>query len=140
MSCYDVAEQRHGAIQILEGNEEERLAQFISYVAKLKGISAVLHRVVHAGYVQQNVARVSGDVVAAIRHWNHLAPLHNGLTLRLIDSLAEIMPEVSQFAVFDSGLYAHLPKVARCYALPADLDSDWPVSRYGFHGLAHLSQ
>src|SRR5690606_2770017 len=49
-------------------------------------------------------------------------------------------PSSTNFALFDSGLYHDLPAVARYYALPDGLSAQWPLQRYGFHGLAHRAQ
>ncbi len=101
---------------------------------------AVLHRIVHAGLVAETPGLLDAALLERISHWAPLAPLHNHLALQLIDIIAAHWPELPQYAIFDSGLYAHLPDVASHYALPADLSPRWPLRRYGFHGLAHRSQ
>lgn len=101
---------------------------------------AVLHRIVHAGLVTETPGLLDAALLERIAHWAPLAPLHNRLALRLIHIIAAHWPELPQYAIFDSGLYAHLPDVASHYALPADLSPRWPLRRYGFHGLAHRSQ
>lgn len=101
---------------------------------------AVLHRIVHAGAVQESPSRMDDSVLARIAHWAPLAPLHNPLALRLVATVGERWPDVPQYAVFDSGLYGQLPEAAAVYALPATLSPRWPLRRYGFHGLAHRSQ
>lgn len=102
--------------------------------------AAVLHRIVHAGRVQEHAERIDAAVIGRIRHWLPLAPRHNTLALALIEHLADSLPGVPQFAIYDAGLYADLPSPAAGYALPADLSTRWPVRRYGFHGLAHRNQ
>ncbi len=101
---------------------------------------AVLQRIVHAGAVQEVPVPLDGATRARIAHWAPLAPLHNPLALTLADVVQACWPDVSQWAVFDSGLFAALPEVAACYALPDSLSPRWPIRRYGFHGLAHRSQ
>jgi acetate kinase len=101
---------------------------------------AVLHRIVHAGAVQEVPSLLDQTLLARIAHWAPLAPLHNPLALRLVAAVRERWPEVPQYAVFDSGLYGQLSDVAALYALPAALSPRWPLRRYGFHGLAHRSQ
>lgn len=102
--------------------------------------TAVLHRIVHAGAVHEQPARMDEVMLARIAHWAPLAPLHNPLALRLVKAVQVRWPSVPQYAVFDSGLYATLPDVAATYALPAGLSPRWPLRRYGFHGLAHRNQ
>lgn len=101
---------------------------------------AILHRVVHAGLVTENAGLLDAALLERIAHWAPLAPLHNQLALQLIHIIAARWPQLPQYAIFDSGLYAHLPDVASHYALPAELSPRWPLRRYGFHGLAHRSQ
>ncbi|MES3008679.1 MAG: acetate kinase [Pseudomonadota bacterium] len=101
---------------------------------------AVLHRIVHAGLVTENPGLLDAALLERIAHWAPLAPLHNHLALQLIYIIAARWPQVPQYAIFDSGLYADLPDVASQYALPANLSPQWPLRRYGFHGLAHRSQ
>lgn len=101
---------------------------------------AVLHRIVHAGMVTETPGLLDAALLERIAHWAPLAPLHNHLALQLISIITAQWPELPQYAIFDSGLYAHLPDVASHYALPADLSPRWPLRRYGFHGLAHRSQ
>lgn len=102
-------------------------------------VAAVLHRIVHAGPVAETPMRCDEACLQRIRHWAVLAPLHNPLALQLIECLKAAEPALKQYAVFDSGLYQHLPEVARQYAIPALTEQDWPIQRYGFHGLAHRS-
>lgn len=103
-------------------------------------VRAVLHRIVHAGPVSADIAPLDEAVREAIIHWQVLAPRHNALARELIDASEAAWPQAPQFAVFDSGLYRSLPEEARRYALPDGLSPDWPLARYGFHGLAHLNQ
>lgn len=123
-----------------EGNADELCNNLRTELSRRECPQAVLHRIVHAGLVQEEPQRLDDALLARISHWAALAPLHNHLALRLIDTISQQCPQVSQFAVFDSGLYARLPAVASRYALPGDLSPLWPLRRYGFHGLAHRSQ
>ena len=131
--------------QGFEGNVEtlcESLHQALENLAS-EGRSmptAVLHRIVHAGLVTETPGLLDAALLERIAHWAPLAPLHNRLALQLIQIVATRWPQLPQYAVFDSGLYARLPDVASHYALPADLSPRWPLRRYGFHGLAHRSQ
>jgi acetate kinase len=123
-----------------EGNAEQLEAALQRAMAQAPAPAQVLHRVVHAGAVAERPALLDAQMEAQIAHWSPLAPLHNPLALRLLGVLRGFWPQVSHYALFDSGLYASLPAVASRYALPAALSPRWPLRRYGFHGLAHRSQ
>ncbi len=101
---------------------------------------AVMHRIVHAGAVTEHAQLMDCATVQRIRHWSVLAPLHNPLALNLFEITRSAWPQVPQYAVYDSGLYGELPQEAARYPLPASLSSQWPLRRFGFHGLAHRSQ
>ncbi len=101
---------------------------------------AVLHRIVHAGAVTEHAQLMDTKTVERISHWSVLAPLHNPLALSLFHIICNKWPKVPQYAVYDSGLYSELPSEAARYPLPESLSPQWPLRRYGFHGLAHRSQ
>lgn len=131
---------RIAAVRQFEGPQSDVVARFSSLLNTLSRKSVVLHRIVHAGPVTESVQGIDADLLARLHHWSSLAPVHNQLALALIEQVAEQWPDCEQFAVFDSGLFSELPQVASRYPLPTEVSPDWPVRRYGFHGLAHRSQ
>jgi acetate kinase len=54
-----------------------------------------------------------------------------------MDAVRAALPDVPQFAAFDTGFHARLPPAARTYAVPHSWTADWGLRRYGFHGLSH---
>jgi len=128
------------ATRTLDGDASVLVRDFVSDLDANPLPDVILHRIVHAGRVQECAERIDRAVTDRIRHWLPLAPRHNTLALDLIEHLQQVCPDVPQFAIYDAGLYADLPEESARYALPADLSPRWPVRRYGFHGLAHRSQ
>lgn len=122
-----------------EGNAETLVQWLQQQLPGWLPVSAVLHRIVHAGLVAETPLLCDEACLQQIRHWSQLAPLHNPPALQLIESLQIAAPDLKQYAIFDSGLYQQLPEVARHYAIPPLPAQRWPVQRYGFHGLAHRS-
>jgi acetate kinase len=110
------------------------------WLATLPAPDQILHRVVHSGLVTEQARILDDEAIALIRHWLPIAPRHNALTLEMIESLRRRMPQLPQFAVYDSGPYANLPEHSSRYAVPDKLSPTWPLRRYGFHGLAHRNQ
>lgn len=108
---------------------------------KLPAAPAVIaHRIVHGGTRFVQPTRIDTAVIAAIEELSPLAPLHNPPALRWLKAARELWGTgTPQVAVFDTAYYAHLPRVAAEYALPAHLGVEQGVRRYGFHGLAHES-
>ena len=109
--------------------------------AKLHGApEAIAHRIVHGGTRFVRPTRIDAGVVSAIEQLAPLAPLHNPRALRWLAAAHKVWgTDVPQVAVFDTAFFAHLPRVAAEYALPAEIGVDRGVRRYGFHGLAHES-
>jgi acetate kinase len=100
----------------------------------------VAHRIVHGGTRFEQPTRIDRATLAEIEKLSPLAPLHNPVALRWVSAARELWGgELPQVAVFDTALFANLPRVAAEYALPASLGTARGVRRYGFHGLAHES-
>jgi len=101
---------------------------------ELRGIG---HRVVHGGEKFKEPARVTPEVLDAIRGLIPLAPLHNPANLLGIEVAMESAPAVPQVAVFDTAFHQSLPAHAYRYAIPKKLYEAHHVRRYGFHGTSH---
>lgn len=101
---------------------------------------AIAHRIVHGGTRFVRPTRIDAEVITAIGELSPLAPLHNPQALRWVAAAGELWGiGTPQVAVFDTAFFAHLPRVASEYALPARIGVERGVRRYGFHGLAHES-
>ena len=101
-------------------------------------LRAAAHRVVHGGRKLNQPMRLSADVRAEIESCTPLAPLHNPHNLAAIDTLAEVVPDLPQFASFDTSFHATNPDVATRYAIPRMMETKG-IRRYGFHGLSYAS-
>jgi acetate kinase len=101
-------------------------------------LAAAAHRVVHGGADLTVPCRIDAGVLEQIGAAIALAPLHNPHNLLGITALAEIAPELVQFASFDTAFHATNPEVATRYAVPDDWAAQG-VRRYGFHGTSYQS-
>jgi len=104
----------------------------------LTDLRAAGHRVVHGGSKLTAPVRVTPEVRAEISSCTPLAPLHNPHNLAAIDTLAELTPDLPQFASFDTSFHASNPEVATRYAIPKMIETKG-IRRYGFHGLSYSS-
>lgn len=100
-------------------------------------VGAVGHRVVHGGARFSAPARITPEVLDAIRACIPLAPLHNPANIAGIEAARTAFPEVPQIAVFDTAFHQTLPEVAYRYAVPTEWYTQHGVRRYGFHGISH---
>ncbi len=95
------------------------------------------HRVVHGGDRFSASTLVDDEVIAAIREFTRLAPLHNPANLAGIEAISAIRPELPQVAVFDTAFHHTMPASAFRYAVPEEWYTRYGVRRYGFHGTSH---
>jgi acetate kinase len=100
-------------------------------------IGVVGHRIVHGGSEFTRAVRVDPEVVRRLWELADLAPLHQPLSLAILDAVHRALPEVPAVACFDTAFHASLPAAAATYALPAEWRHKWGLKRYGFHGLSH---
>lgn len=106
-------------------------------IKSMDEISAVGHRVLHGGEKFSGSVIINDDVIAAIEECCELGPLHNPHNLTGIRACAEIMGDVPQVAVFDTGFHQTMPDYAYMYALPYEYYEKYKIRRYGFHGTSH---
>jgi len=102
--------------------------------ARLIGVG---HRVVHGGDRFSASTLVDDEVIAAIREFARLAPLHNPANLAGIEAVSAVRPELPQVAVFDTAFHHAMPACAFRYAVPEEWYTRYGVRRYGFHGTSH---
>jgi len=95
------------------------------------------HRVVHGGERFTSSVLVDDSVIAAVRSFGHLAPLHNPANLAGIEAVRAILPDLPQVAVFDTAFHQTMPPHAYRYAVPDEWYARHGVRRYGFHGISH---
>ncbi len=104
-------------------------------------IAAVAHRVVHGGSKYFAPVRVDAAVLADLKSFIPLAPLHQPFALEAIEELLAAQPQLPQIACFDTAFHQTMPTVEKMLPLPR---SAWDegLRRYGFHGLsyAYLAQ
>ncbi|WP_146346462.1 acetate/propionate family kinase [Phaeobacter marinintestinus] len=141
-----------GGASSLTVTGQKRDMPFIDHRAALKAVLAALkaqgiavtdlraaaHRVVHGGRKLTAPVKINVEVRAEIASCTPLAPLHNPHNLAAVDTLAEIAPELPQYASFDTSFHSTNPDVATRYAIPRMMETKG-IRRYGFHGLSYAS-
>ncbi len=99
-------------------------------------IDAVGHRVVHGGHVFQDPVLITKDVYSALAGLSQFAPLHIQSELEGMKIVADLLGDVPQFAIFDTGFHRRMPSVAQTYPGPYEW-FEHGIRRYGFHGINH---
>ncbi len=107
-------------------------------VNDLSEITAIGHRVVQGGAKYDRSVRIDEEVLAAVREYSLLAPLHNPACLKGIEAATEAFgTEIPQVAVFDTAFHQTMPEVAYLWGLPYEYYEKYGVRRYGYHGTSH---
>lgn len=101
-------------------------------------IEAIGHRTVHGGEAFNSSARITNEVIDAMKKMIPLAPLHNPANLTGIEVAMKIFPKAPQVAVFDTAFHQTMPARAYRYAIPNKYYTEDHIRRYGFHGTSHL--
>lgn len=99
-------------------------------------IVAIAHRVVHGGSKYFAPVRVDAAVLADLKSYIPLAPLHQPFALEAIAALLGAQPELPQIACFDTAFHQSMPTVEKMLPLPRSA-WDQGLRRYGFHGLSY---
>lgn len=100
-------------------------------------IVGIGHRVVHGGPHFTKPTLLTPEVVKELDRLSSLAPLHNPVNLLGIQYTQHAFKDAIQVAVFDTSFHRSLPDYARTYPLPQAILCQYPIERYGFHGINH---
>jgi acetate kinase len=100
-------------------------------------IDAIGHRFVHGGPHFQAPTVITDDVVLGLEACNRLAPIHTPSSLSAVHLCRAELPQVMQYAVFDTAFHATLPEAAYRCALPLALADRHGFRKFGFHGLSY---
>lgn len=106
-------------------------------ISNVSEISAIGHRVLHAGKYYSDSIIVNEDVKKVVRDCFDLGPLHNPANLIGIEACEKAMPGVPNVAVFDTAFHQTMPEKAYMYAIPYEYYEKYDIRRYGFHGTSH---
>ena len=90
----------------------------------------------HGGSKYTAPVRLDARVLADLKSYIPLAPLHQPHNLAPIRVINRIAPHVAQVACFDTAFHRTQPPVSQLYALPRDISAAG-IKRYGFHGLSY---
>lgn len=111
--------------------------QRLEVIQSLSEITAVAHRVVAGGETFKQAVEVTPTVLDEIKGLSNFAPLHNPMEAKGIETMAQTLPDVTQYAVFDSQFFTDLPEMNAIYSLPYELTQKYHIRRYGEHGISH---
>ena len=106
-------------------------------ITNAEEISAVGHRLVHAGEFYSDAVTITEDVMEKLHDCCVLAPLHNPANIMGVEAVKAVMPNIPQVGVFDTAFHQTMPAKAYLYAIPLEYYEKDKIRRYGFHGTSH---
>lgn len=106
-------------------------------ITTLDKISCVGHRVVAGGHEFEHAVRVTPERLEKIIAMSDYAPLHNPMEAKYIKLMQRVLPDVPQYAVFDSKFFLGMPEMNAIYSLPYRYTEKYHIRRYGEHGISH---
>jgi acetate kinase len=119
------------------GSEQLDAATVREAVRGAGEVHAVGHRIVHGGSEFVDPVRIDERVLGRLEALTDLAPLHQPKSLRALETVSSVLPDVPAVACFDTAFHARMPAAASTYALPPEWREQWDLRRFGFHGLSH---
>jgi acetate kinase len=134
------ANSRHQTIELpIDCNHETAIRFVIEWIHQHPqhwNITEVAHRVVHGGEQFKQSVIVTPEIMNTLEALCPLAPYHQPHNLMGIQIIAELMPQITQIACFDTAFHSHHTRLMTEYALPKTI-RELGVRRYGFHGLSY---
>jgi acetate kinase len=100
-------------------------------------IAAVGFKAVHGGPRYCGSFLVDDELLAAMKAFVPVAPVHNPIYIQAMQIFRELLPGVPMVAVFETGFHATMPERAYTYGVPYEWQETYGVRRYGFHGSSH---
>ncbi len=106
-------------------------------IASVDEIDAVGHRVAHGGEMLKESSVITESVIKYLETIVPINPLHGPPAIAGIKACLELMPTVTQVAVFDTSFYSTVEDSRFVYAIPYEFYEEDKIRRYGFHGTSH---
>lgn len=109
----------------------------LNIIAKYDEITGVGHRVVAGGEIFKESTVIGEKEIQEIEELSALAPLHNPAHVAAMRAFQEVLPNVTNVAVFDTAFHTTMPAVAYRYPIANRYYDDYQVRKYGAHGTSH---
>lgn len=120
-------------------NERAAIQRLIEHLKTTshQTIDAIGFKAVIGGPRYRGSFVVDDDLLAAMREFLPVAPVHNAVYIAAMEIFRDVLPGVPMVAVFEPGFHATMPDKAAVYGVPYEWFEAHGVRRYGFHGSSH---
>lgn len=109
----------------------------IGIIQHLSDIDAIGNRIVAGDHIFSKTTKIDQSIVEKIESLGEIAPIHNPIEAKYIRIIHTILPQVAQYAIFDSVFFRDIPEINAIYSIPYDLTKKYHIQRYGEHGISH---
>jgi len=116
-------------ISLVTLNQEHPFDQYSETISK------IVVRVVHGGNLS-SPQLLSDENEKIVTEFLDFAPIHNKLSLEVINFLKKEFTNIPIYLYFDTSFHTNIPLHIRSYAIPKELALKHKLYRYGFHGIA----
>lgn len=86
-------------------------------IANINSISAIGHRVVAGGQKFKKAIKLNDSTIKDINELSDFAPLHNPNEVKFIKIVQQLLPNINQYAVFDSSFFADMNEENAIYSM-----------------------
>lgn len=117
------------------GTAAERILDWLGAQGDGGHLDAIGHRCVFGGPGRVKPAWLDAELLDSLSGFVGQDPEYMPNTLAVIEAARERHPGLAQYVCFDTAFHATMPRLARLYPLPPDLEAEGVV-RHGFHGLS----
>lgn len=129
-----VIANHHEAIQWML---DQLISQQHGVLSSLDELHVIGHKMAHDG-MKLGMARVLGEhEIQTMRDMIPLAPVHNPPSLVGYEIFAELLPNTTQTASFETGFHHTVAPEHYTYGLPYEWLEKYGVRAYGFHSCSH---
>ncbi|MFT9457434.1 MAG: acetate kinase [Liquorilactobacillus hordei] len=111
--------------------------QELKIISDLAEIEAIGHRIVAGGEQFKSAVELTEDNLNKLSKMNDFAPLHNPMEIKYVKIMQHTLPEIPQYAVFDSQFFTDLPEKNAIFSIPYKYTKEFGIRRYGEHGISH---
>ncbi|NCN86326.1 acetate kinase [archaeon] len=115
----------------------EKVVEILKEKGLLNDLQRIIHRAVHGGETFKETAIVTDELIKEMEKLIPLAPLHNPANIEGMKLMKELLPDVKEYAVFDTAFHSTMQEKAYLYPVPYSWYKEHGVRRYGFHGSSH---
>lgn len=109
----------------------------LGIIDHFEDIVGIGHRVVAGGEHFKDSVIITEETLSQIEDLAQYAPLHNPTQAYYIRVFQRLLPRVLQVAVFDTSLFAAMPKENFLYSIPYEYYEKYGARKYGAHGTSH---